>query len=70
MFVVSSTAPGRIFSFSAAGCGAAELTAPDGAAGDYFGYSVAVSGDTAVMGAWLDDTPGGSNAESACVFWR
>ena len=48
----------------------AHLFASDGSAFDNFGTSVAVSGDTAVVGAWLDDTPGGSNAESACVFWR
>ena len=30
---------------------AQELTAPDGAAGDRFGYAVSVSGDTAVIGA-------------------
>ena len=29
-----------------------ELTASDGAANDYFGYSVSVSGDTAVIGAY------------------
>ena len=28
-----------------------KLTASDGAAGDYFGYSVAISGDTVVVGA-------------------
>ena len=30
----------------------AKLTASDGAAGDYFGYSVAISGDTVVVGAF------------------
>ena len=30
-----------------------ELTASDGAAGDYFGVSVSVSGDTAVIGAYV-----------------
>jgi sugar lactone lactonase YvrE len=30
-----------------------ELTASDGAAGDQFGYSVSVSGDTAVIGDWI-----------------
>jgi FG-GAP repeat/Cadherin-like domain/Putative Ig domain len=33
----------------------AELIAPDGAANDFFGYSVAVSGDTAVIGAYGHD---------------
>src|SRR6266536_5322560 len=44
--------------------------APDGAAFDSFGVSVAVDGDTAVVGAYLDDTPGGSDAGSAYVFVR
>src|SRR6266536_2301396 len=48
----------------------AHLTAPDGAAFDSFGVSVAVDGDTAVVGAYLDDTPGGSDAGSAYVFVR
>ena len=36
----------------------AKLTASDGAAGDRFGFSVAVSGDTAVVGAYGDDDNG------------
>ena len=47
----------------------AELTASDAAAGDNFG-SVAVSGDTAVVGAPLDDHAGGVDAGSAYVFER
>ncbi|MSQ08671.1 MAG: hypothetical protein EXR44_05165, partial [Dehalococcoidia bacterium] len=43
-----------------------KLTASDGAANDFFGYSVAVSGDTAVVGAWGDDSAKGS----AYVFTR
>jgi hypothetical protein len=31
------------------------LTASDGAAVDFFGYSVSVSGDTAVIGSYQDD---------------
>ena len=40
----------------------AKLTASDGASGDYFGYSVAVSsdGNTAVIGAHYDDSARGS----------
>jgi uncharacterized repeat protein (TIGR01451 family) len=45
-----------------------KLVASDGAAGDYFGYSVSVSGDTAVVGAYQDDTAGGADAGSAYVF--
>ncbi len=48
----------------------AKLTASDGAVGDRFGYSVAVSGQTAIIGAQGDDTGGGSNAGSAYVFIR
>jgi hypothetical protein len=45
----------------------AELIAADGAADDYFGYSVAVSGDTAVVGAVIDDDRA-SDAGAAYVF--
>ena len=47
----------------------AKLTASDGAADDYFGSSVAMSGDTVVVGAYSDDI--GANARSGlslCVF--
>ena len=37
----------------------AKLTASDAAADDLFGSSVAVAGDTAVVGAYLDDTLAG-----------
>ena len=45
----------------------AKLTADDGAASDYFGYSVAVSGDCAVVGAVYDDD-NGSASGSAYIF--
>ncbi|MBM3949001.1 MAG: hypothetical protein FJ312_07155, partial [SAR202 cluster bacterium] len=48
----------------------AKLTASDGAADDLFGYSVAVSGDTAVVGAWSDDVGSNDNQGSAYVFVR
>ncbi len=47
----------------------AKLTASDGAAIDRFGISVAVDGDTAVIGAFFDDD-GGANSGSAYVFAR
>jgi hypothetical protein len=47
----------------------AKLTATDGAAGDEFGYSVALSGDTAVVGAARDDDKG-NDSGSAYVFTR
>ena len=46
-----------------------KLTAADGAASDNFGWSVALDGDTAVVGAKGDDD-GGSNSGSAYVFLR
>jgi hypothetical protein len=48
----------------------AHLTAGDGAANDYFGYSVAVSGDTAVVGAYGNDIGANPNQGSAYVFTR
>jgi len=46
-----------------------KLTAGDGAMDDQFGYSVAISGDTVVVGApWDDD--GSADAGSAYVFQR
>ncbi|MFZ5818263.1 MAG: BspA family leucine-rich repeat surface protein [Chloroflexota bacterium] len=47
----------------------AKLTASDGAAGDRFGGSVAISGDTAIIGANLDDDKG-TNSGSAYVYTR
>ena len=52
----------------ASGTERAKLTASDGAAGDQFGYSVAVSGDTVVVGARLDNVPPKANQGSAYVF--
>ncbi|MDJ0610037.1 MAG: FG-GAP repeat protein [Kiloniellales bacterium] len=47
----------------------AKLTAGDAAAGDAFGWSVAISGDTVVVGAYVDNDAG-SNSGSAYVFQR
>ena len=46
-----------------------KLTASDGAAGDNFGASVAVNGETIVIGAWHDND-NGSDSGSAYVFTR
>jgi hypothetical protein len=46
-----------------------ELRASDGAAGDAFGFSLAVSGDTVVVGARFDEDSG-NFAGSASVFVR
>jgi hypothetical protein len=50
-------------------CEQQKLTAVDGQAGDRFGWSVALSGDTALLGAERDDD-GGADAGSAYVFVR
>ncbi|MDC3961738.1 hypothetical protein KEG38_48415 [Polyangium jinanense] len=47
----------------------AKLVPSDGAAGDYFGHSVSLSGDTALVGADSDDDKG-ENSGSAYVFVR
>ena len=46
-----------------------KLLASDGAADDQFGTSVSIAGDTAIIGAVLDDD-GGSGSGSAYVFVR
>ncbi len=48
----------------------AKLTASDGAANDWFGASVAISGDTVVIGASGDDNSANMNQGSAYVFVR
>lgn len=45
------------------------LTASDNAYGDYFGFSVGVSGDYAIVGAYRDDDLG-SDAGAAYIFER
>lgn len=46
-----------------------KAVASDGAAGDFFGYSVSISGDTAIVGATFDDAPN-NNQGSAYIFER
>ena len=46
----------------------AKLTTSDGAAGDQFGRSVAIAGDTIVVGADEDDVNGTTDRGSAYVF--
>ncbi len=48
----------------------AKLTASDGAADDYFGWAVSIDGNTAVVGAYVDDDSAGVNQGSAYVFVR
>src|SRR6185436_3666310 len=47
-----------------------KLLASDGAAVDRFAWSVSVSGDTAVIGAYLADAVGAPDAGAAYVFVR
>jgi len=45
-----------------------KLLASDGAAQDFFGWSVSISGDYAIVGAYFDDDKGSSSG-SAYIFW-
>ena len=47
----------------------AKLTADDAGAGDYLGYSVALSGTTGLVGAW-NDGDGGLQSGAAYIFER
>ncbi len=44
-----------------------KITAPDGRANDYFGHSVALSGDHTIIGSWGDSTMG-DHAGAAYIF--
>ncbi|MGH9465315.1 MAG: FG-GAP repeat protein, partial [Thermoanaerobaculia bacterium] len=46
------------------------LVASDGETADWFGYSVALDGDTIVVGAYGDDVAGSNNQGSVYVFVR
>jgi hypothetical protein len=48
----------------------AQLTQSDGAAGDYYGCSVAISGDVALVGASYQDVGGDVDAGAVYVFIR
>jgi hypothetical protein len=48
----------------------AKITATDGAAGDHFGWSVGVSGDTIVVGSPAAATAGGAGQGAAYAFSR
>jgi uncharacterized repeat protein (TIGR01451 family) len=47
-----------------------KLVAPDAATGDAFGFSIALDGDQAAVGAPADDTGGGTDSGSAHAFLR
>lgn len=59
---------GAAYLFTSSGGQVAKLLAPDGDAGDNFGYSVAVSGNTVLVGSFGDDVGSNSNQGSAYVF--
>ena len=46
-----------------------KITPDDGAASDYFGYSVSISGDIVAVGSYQDDD-NGTNSGSVYVFYR
>jgi hypothetical protein len=48
----------------------ARLVAAAGLANDWFGFDVAIDGDTAVIGAWLADVVAGTDQGAAFVFVR
>ena len=48
----------------------ATMVASPGAAGDQFGHAIAVDGDTAVVGAWLNTNSNGAAAGAAYVYQR
>lgn len=47
-----------------------KLQASDAAANDQFGHTITLDGDTAIIGAWLDDNGGGVDAGAVYVFTR
>ena len=71
--VNNGTTPGAAYVFKRTGTSWAQeekLFASDGVAGDVFGNSVSISGDYAIVGAFLHDDNGLSNSGSAYVFHR
>jgi hypothetical protein len=71
--VGSNVDAGSVYVFTGSGSSWSQqdhLFADDADAGDRFGESVAISGDTLVVGAWMDDTDVGVDAGSAYVFAR
>ena len=69
----SGTAFGRVYIYQRQADGSwsetAHLLASDGASGDYFGISVAIDGDTALVGAPYDDDNGTASG-SAYLYQR
>jgi len=72
--VSSATAAGAVYVFTRSAGGAwsleARVVAADSGLVDHFGWSVALDGDTLVVGSPFDDTPGVFDHGSAYVFTR
>ena len=71
--VAANQRPGAVYVFVRNGTSwtlQQKLTASDGADGDGFGISVAIDGDTIVVGAWHDDVGTNGNQGSAYIFVR
>ena len=71
--VGSNARQGAVYAYTASGSGwslQAELAASDGAAYDFFGNSVAVDDDTALIGALYREVGGNSQQGAAYVFVR
>ncbi len=71
--VGANTEQGAVYVFTRTGDGwtqTAKLTASDGAANDFFGFSVAIDGDTIVAGAISDDVGANQAQGSAYTFAR
>ena len=47
-----------------------KLLPSEGAGFDYFGEAVAIDGDYAIVGSWLDDNAKGRDAGAARIFHR
>ncbi len=47
-----------------------KITSPEGSDFDYFGESVSIDGDYAVIGSWLEDNDNGKDAGAARVYRR
>ena len=71
--VAGSDEGGAVYVFMRSGASwtqQAQLTAADGSPSDLFGYSVAVSGETVVVGAPYHDTAGKVDAGAAYIYTR
>ena len=71
--VGANTEQGAVYVFTRTGDGwtqTAKLIASDGAADDFFGFSVAIEGDTIVAGAFGDDVGADANRGSVYTFAR